>query len=210
MSLGIQRHIDRQLALGQTKNPLDHLNAYEAATRDRGTADLTGLHRATAHRPGTGHDLLVLARRQGQKIMIGNDIIIELEGIRGNIAELAIHAPGNIPIFKTEILKGRNIQDMPFEPIPGIRSLRLEGKKDEEIQIGPDIKVVILEKRKTSIRIGIEAPRDITVHREEVRDAIETKQTVQRLKQQKRAAAAEAKNMKSWQSWSEQTTQPQN
>lgn len=50
--------------------------------------------------------------------------------------------------------------------------LVLSRKKNEAIIIGNDIKVVVVEIRRDKVRLGIEAPKEVTVHREEVYDAI--------------------------------------
>lgn len=46
--------------------------------------------------------------------------------------------------------------------------LILTRKLGETIRIGNEIKVTILESRGKQLRIGIDAPPDVTVHREEV------------------------------------------
>lgn len=46
--------------------------------------------------------------------------------------------------------------------------LILTRKLGESITIGDDIKVTLLDIKGKHVRIGIEAPRDIAVHREEV------------------------------------------
>ena len=46
--------------------------------------------------------------------------------------------------------------------------LVLTRKPGESIMIGSDIVVTVLEVRSDQIRIGIDAPRSISVHREEV------------------------------------------
>jgi carbon storage regulator len=51
--------------------------------------------------------------------------------------------------------------------------LVLSRKKDEQICIGEDIVVTITEIRGDKVRIGIDAPKNITVHRREVQEAIE-------------------------------------
>lgn len=38
----------------------------------------------------------------------------------------------------------------------------------ESLKIGDDIKVTVLDSKGKQIRLGIEAPRDVEVHREEV------------------------------------------
>lgn len=57
--------------------------------------------------------------------------------------------------------------------------LVLSRKKDEKIVIGDNITLMVIEIRGDKVRLGIDAPRDVAVHREEVYDAIkrETGQT---------------------------------
>ncbi|MEZ6061311.1 MAG: carbon storage regulator CsrA [Planctomycetaceae bacterium] len=50
--------------------------------------------------------------------------------------------------------------------------LVLSRQRDETIVIGDSIRITIVEVRGDKVRIGIDAPRDVTVHRQEVYDAI--------------------------------------
>jgi carbon storage regulator len=50
--------------------------------------------------------------------------------------------------------------------------LILTRKLGESILIGDDIKVTFLEIRGKQIRVGIEAPKSVTVHREEIYEVI--------------------------------------
>jgi carbon storage regulator len=50
--------------------------------------------------------------------------------------------------------------------------LVLSRQSDETIVIGDNIRVTIVEVRGDKVRIGIEAPRDVSVHRQEIYDAI--------------------------------------
>lgn len=50
--------------------------------------------------------------------------------------------------------------------------LVLSRQRDETIIIGDSIKITIVEVRGDKVRIGIEAPRDVSVHRQEVYEAI--------------------------------------
>jgi carbon storage regulator len=48
----------------------------------------------------------------------------------------------------------------------------LSRKKNESLTIGDDIIVTVIEIRGDKVRLGIEAPRDMPLHRKEVYDAI--------------------------------------
>ena len=50
--------------------------------------------------------------------------------------------------------------------------LVLSRKKDESIIIGEAVTVTVIEVRGDKVRLGIDAPRDVPVHREEVADQI--------------------------------------
>jgi carbon storage regulator len=50
--------------------------------------------------------------------------------------------------------------------------LVLTRKQDEAVIIGNDIVVQVLESRGGQIRLGITAPRDISVHRQEIYERI--------------------------------------
>ena len=54
--------------------------------------------------------------------------------------------------------------------------LVLTRKKEEKIWIGNDISFSIIEIRGDKVKIGIDAPKEIAVHRDEVKRAIERKQ----------------------------------
>lgn len=51
--------------------------------------------------------------------------------------------------------------------------LVLSRKKNESIVIGGNIVVTVVEVRGNSVRLGIDAPADVVVHREEVQRLIE-------------------------------------
>ena len=50
--------------------------------------------------------------------------------------------------------------------------LVLSRHRDESIMIGDDVVVTIVDIRGDKVRLGIEAPQEIPVHRQEVYDAI--------------------------------------
>lgn len=51
--------------------------------------------------------------------------------------------------------------------------LVLGRKKNEEIVIGDGIRVVVVAIRGDSVRLGVDAPKDVPVHRKEVMDKIQ-------------------------------------
>ncbi len=58
--------------------------------------------------------------------------------------------------------------------------LVLSRKKNESIVINNDITIVVVEIRGDKVRLGIEAPKEVPVHRREVYDAIKRGETNRR------------------------------
>lgn len=54
--------------------------------------------------------------------------------------------------------------------------LVLSRKKDEKIIIGDNITLMVIEIRGDKVRLGIDAPKEVTVHRQEVYEAIKKEQ----------------------------------
>ena len=54
--------------------------------------------------------------------------------------------------------------------------LVLSRKKNESIVINDSITLVVVEIRGDKVRLGIDAPKDVSVHRKEVYDAIHNSQ----------------------------------
>lgn len=55
--------------------------------------------------------------------------------------------------------------------------LVLSRNAGEKIMIGDNIEVVVLDIRGGKVKIGIEAPREVSVHREEVYQAIKDEES---------------------------------
>ena len=51
--------------------------------------------------------------------------------------------------------------------------LVLSRKKDESIMIGDNISITVVDIRGDKVRLGVHAPTEISVHRQEVFDAIQ-------------------------------------
>jgi carbon storage regulator len=50
--------------------------------------------------------------------------------------------------------------------------LVLSRKKDESVRIGSDIVITIIEIRGDKVRLGFAAPKDVSIHRQEVYEKI--------------------------------------
>jgi carbon storage regulator len=65
-----------------------------------------------------------------------------------------------------------NFNKPPIHAFQGLAMLVLSRKKDEKIIIGDKITIMVIEIRGDKVRLGIDAPKEITVHRQEVYEAI--------------------------------------
>ena len=63
--------------------------------------------------------------------------------------------------------------------------LVLSRQKDESIVIGDDVEIPIVDVRGDKVRLGITAPKNISVHRREVYDAIQREKKEQQQKKEK-------------------------
>jgi len=71
--------------------------------------------------------------------------------------------------------------------------LVLSRKKNESIVINDDITIVIVEIRGDKVRLGVEAPKEVPVHRREVYDAIKrAEQRSQETSEEQGQTASEA------------------
>ncbi len=69
--------------------------------------------------------------------------------------------------------------------------LVLSRKKNESIVINDDITIVVVEIRGDKVRLGVEAPKEVPVHRREVYDAIKRSENEQRNTPQTRVESSE-------------------
>lgn len=58
--------------------------------------------------------------------------------------------------------------------------LVLSRHRDESIMIGDNIVITVVDVRGDKVRLGIDAPTDIPVHRQEVYDAIQREKTAKK------------------------------
>lgn len=70
--------------------------------------------------------------------------------------------------------------------------LVLSRKKNESIVINDDITIVVVEIRGDKVRLGVEAPKEVPVHRHEVYEAIQRNQRIQDAEPPRAADASSA------------------
>ena len=49
--------------------------------------------------------MLILGRKKGQEIVIGEDIVITVSEISADSVKLAVRAPRDVPVFRRELLQ---------------------------------------------------------------------------------------------------------
>lgn len=105
--------------------------------------------------------MLVLTRKPGEKIVVGNLYRIEIAAVARGVVKLVFN------VDKPVILMPGNI-----ELNAGSEELTVTRKVDDSVLIGDDptsqIEVLIVSVKGEAVRIGVKAPREVTVHREEV------------------------------------------
>ena len=47
--------------------------------------------------------MLIITRRAGEKVMLGDDIVVEVMEVAGNSIRLGIAAPRSIPVYREEL-----------------------------------------------------------------------------------------------------------
>ena len=60
--------------------------------------------------------MLVLSRKENQKIRIGDDITIVVDRIRPHVVRLAIEAPREVPVHREEVYQAIKRNEPPSPP----------------------------------------------------------------------------------------------
>jgi carbon storage regulator len=47
--------------------------------------------------------MLMMTRRAGQKIIVGDDVTIEVVEVAGNTVRIGVNAPRSVPVYREEI-----------------------------------------------------------------------------------------------------------
>jgi carbon storage regulator len=52
--------------------------------------------------------MLILSRKLGERIVIGDDVVISVVEVRGDQVKLGIEAPRNVKVFRQEVFNSIN------------------------------------------------------------------------------------------------------
>jgi len=135
--------------------------------------------------------MLVLARQRGQSIMIGDEIKVAIVDVQGDKVKLRVIAPKHLPIDHRNTYDSINTEKTNSsvgeftyvnEPITSRINLSrgknntvvLDRQYHETIMIGDEIEVAIVNVGRGNVRLGIAAPKRISIHRQEIYDAMTT------------------------------------
>lgn len=55
--------------------------------------------------------MLVLTRKEGERIMIGDDVRITIVRVTGNQVRIGIEAPREVPVYREEIMEFAHCED---------------------------------------------------------------------------------------------------
>jgi carbon storage regulator len=64
-------------------------------------------------------EMLIITRRQGERIMIGDDVVITVLEVSGSSVRIGIEAPRSTPVYREELLEARREHS---DPAPAPRS----------------------------------------------------------------------------------------
>lgn len=105
--------------------------------------------------------MLILTRKKGQRVEIGDDIAVIVLGIHAKQIFIEVRAPAGVVLHSEEsqqrFARGATL--------PAISA-------GQRLAIGADVTVAFFGVHAHQARLGIQAPRHIPVHRDEVADRI--------------------------------------
>lgn len=105
--------------------------------------------------------MLVLSRKRGEWIRIGEDILITIVKITGRKAKIGILAPASVTVLRAELL---DEPDVAREGGKGGFLVLTRGEGDA-ICLGHNITLKVISVRGSNVRLGLEAPENVRILR---------------------------------------------
>jgi carbon storage regulator len=66
-------------------------------------AGAESIRRAASARDDEEHNMLILTRRVGETVMIGNEVTVTVLGVKGNQVRIGVNAPKDVAVHREEI-----------------------------------------------------------------------------------------------------------
>lgn len=122
--------------------------------------------------------MLILTRKINQAIVVDGTTRVVVYEVERDRAKIGFLAPDSIKILRQELLEQEDKetrllrQEMPAKAAEGneekIKSLILTRKIDQAVRIGDDVGIMVLGIERDRVKIGISAPREKNIIREEL------------------------------------------
>lgn len=132
--------------------------------------------------------MLILSRFRNQKIKIEDIVTLNIMSVnnKGSVS-IGIQAPRAVPVHREEVyskVKESNSEEFVFsETIKkfspqdvGSGYLILSRHKGQRIRICDDVVITVLDIRKGAVKLGIDAPENVSIHRQEVFEKIQAEE----------------------------------
>ncbi|AUZ86108.1 carbon storage regulator CsrA [Methylophaga nitratireducenticrescens] len=58
--------------------------------------------------------MLILTRRVGESLIIGNDTVVGILGVKGNQVRVGVHAPDDVRILREELLSDEEQEQLKY------------------------------------------------------------------------------------------------
>ena len=71
--------------------------------------------------------MLIVTRRPGEKVMIGDDVVVEVLEVSGQSVRIGIAAPRSIPVYREEIWEAVKQEAHAAAQTPAVENGRLDG-----------------------------------------------------------------------------------
>jgi carbon storage regulator len=99
--------------------------------------------------PGKVIDMLILTRRIGEKLIIGENVTVSILAVKGNQIRVGIDAPLEVKVYREEIYQKIQAESKPFV----LNDRKTSILKDRKASVSNDRKTLVLKAGKRQIAV---------------------------------------------------------